>query len=766
MATPIYGDRPPLHSYRRVVTAPPRSLSFHERAGLDKSDADADILYSHPTARIIKFSPPNESLPSQSKETRPDLDYPVDAIETLPWRSRTETLAATGPMFIEKVRGSSHFLKSADEKVIHGIMRNSQCWCVDGDSKFVLRIGKFRYYRIELPTETEENKQKVEELKAVLRKILRFETTPCPFKRAFHVDLPEDAITPRRKGTWKRKQTPQSATPNTDPLPLRRSKNARAWSLHSQNVPEGLRSFGRRGSDYGFSTSRGSSPRPQFEGDGYRSTTPSSLASSEDASDRRNENESSEDGGHQDEISSKQEGNGVSFTKPDPPESSIASALSIASEEPSNRHVQQDDQSRKPEESVATTAIETSPPEIQDEELMQDIASSNESQEADLEEAAERAVQVPETLQTERDLPEETSRIKSAAFEVSQNDPRQTDEETLSMVKTSEHSDDETTVATSQSAVDEESTLRDSSTSTDQQHIVDFDRSIADFGPPSENSPTGTETVDTKDVEGEPMADQGGSAPKDIDALSRASSVDSFHTTISLTQESLERVDSMDFQKTPNAEQSHPFLPDMRQHHRRELSELTVTASTVDEHSEQHADLRPSTSDSFHKPSTPGLARSSASDSSWPEVHTPISPIHDGVRRRLNAKRSLSPLPPSTTLFLPSPNHGSHFTASFLHKAANVALVKPIEAVALLIHILARIAGGATVNDLLSGDLFRRPEQRRRSSSFPDQASSPRDDSDEDDFGVPIRGRSRSEDVRSNSNAVKDDDADSIFDLD
>jgi len=96
-----------------------------------------------------------------------------------------------------------------------------------------------------------------------------------------------------------------------------------------------------------------------------------------------------------------------------------------------------------------------------------------------------------------------------------------------------------------------------------------------------------------------------------------------------------------------------------------------------------------------------------------------------------------------------------------------VALVKPLEAVALLVHILARIAGGATVNDLLNGDLFRRPEQHRRSSSFPDQVSSPRDDSDdEDDFGVPLRGRTRSGDGKPTSTTARDDDGDSIFDLD
>jgi hypothetical protein len=262
----------------------------------------------------------------------------------------------------------------------------------------------------------------------------------------------------------------------------------------------------------------------------------------------------------------------------------------------------------------------------------------------------------------------------------------------------------------------------------------------------------------------------------DDDALSRVSSVDSFYTTDSLAQDMPdERVQAIDFEKGEHAEGFTPFFLNRNQH-QRGLSEMTVTASTIaSEQSPQKQ--RPSTSDS-----TPGLAHSSMSDSSWPEVHTPpASPIKETRRRRLQAKRSLSPLPPPTILYSPSssptsPNYGSPFTAQFLQKAANVALVKPIEAVVLLVHILARIAGGATLNDLFSGDLFRRPGEReegvhRRRTSFPDQPAQPRDDSEEeDDFGVPIRGRTKSVEstpAKAQGNKVKkDEDMDSIFDLD
>jgi len=98
----------------------------------------------------------------------------------------------------------------------HAILRNSQCWCVDGESKFVLRYGKLKYYRIELPANSEEDKTKVEELKKVLAKILRYEITPCPFKRGFHVELPDSAITPRRKGRWKRRESSLFSSPTSE----------------------------------------------------------------------------------------------------------------------------------------------------------------------------------------------------------------------------------------------------------------------------------------------------------------------------------------------------------------------------------------------------------------------------------------------------------------------------------------------------------------------------------------------------------------------
>lgn len=159
-----------------------------------------DLLFYHPSATIIKFELPQSSSLSP---ILPDLDYPVDAIETLPWRTRSERIAAIGVLRIENIAGSAAFLKSGN--VVYALLKNCQCWCVDAKSTFVLRIRKLTYYRVEFPYETEEHINKVEEWKQVLLKTIRYEITPCPFKRGFSVELPEEARTPKKKRAWRPK---------------------------------------------------------------------------------------------------------------------------------------------------------------------------------------------------------------------------------------------------------------------------------------------------------------------------------------------------------------------------------------------------------------------------------------------------------------------------------------------------------------------------------------------------------------------------------
>lgn len=95
-------------------------------------------------------------------------------------------------MEIYRVPGSVSFLHSG--ALLHAILPRSQCWCVDGVSKFAFRVLPETYYRIELPGESAEELELVEALKTTLKKVLFYERTPCPFARGFTVELPKEEI--------------------------------------------------------------------------------------------------------------------------------------------------------------------------------------------------------------------------------------------------------------------------------------------------------------------------------------------------------------------------------------------------------------------------------------------------------------------------------------------------------------------------------------------------------------------------------------------
>jgi hypothetical protein len=102
-------------------------------------------------------------------------------------------------MEIYRVPGSVSFLHSG--ALLHAILPRSQCWCVDGVSKFAFRVLPETYYRIELPGETAEDLQLVEALKVTLKKVLFYERTPCPFARGFTVDLPVEEIKVKKRNS-------------------------------------------------------------------------------------------------------------------------------------------------------------------------------------------------------------------------------------------------------------------------------------------------------------------------------------------------------------------------------------------------------------------------------------------------------------------------------------------------------------------------------------------------------------------------------------
>ena len=706
-SSPLYGDRPGLQGFRRSsssFTAPHRQLSHHERAGLDQSDADADLLYKHPSARIISFSPPTDSIVSKSRDTHGDADYPIDTIETLPWRSRTENLLAAGPLVIEKVKGSVNFLKC--HQVVHSILRNSQCWCVDGESKFVLRKGKLQYYRIELPNTSEEDKAKVEELKQVFGRLLKFEKTPCPFIRAFQVDLADDAITPRRKGKWTKREslptTPESSTP-----PLRRTKNFRSWSMQAGPAerPNGQSPL-QRDASYDADSSYARSPLANSDRLNARPDTPSSMGSTDVAGHGMNDEgyDSDSSTGEADQSRSK------TLSMND-----LSSQSTTEAEEENNQ--------------APNSSLERDPKATSTE----DTAITTQAQEGPSDDTADSTAYIPEEVNTSSasyaaaegmmESSSDTSLFTKLMEDVSRQVPSESDVDE-SMPPIVPGSDEATQDPSSEPSVLSDIDFRKEKMPQIPMPATD---EAEDAPAPSQSELCVVEASPTIPDPTEDTAD---------DARSIASAAESFYTVDSVDEglHPIPLYTAGDLEITPLAEDHDPLAARKHQH-RRDVSEVTITA------------------DSFE---------------SSEDLNNPSTRMQYGMRQRLAPQRSLSPPPPPETVFSPPrQNHGNHLTADLLQKATRLALVKPIEVMVLVVHILARIAGGASLNDLLSGNLFKKPEQHRRTSSFPDRLGS-QDDDEEDDFGVPIRGRTTSTnkmapDFTENGH---DTDADSMFELD
>lgn len=170
----------------------PAPAAIGEAAGIE-------TLYTNANGKVVKFSCASGSRPSSSAGGL----QPGPASGSLPWATRTEQTLASGPLEIYRVPGSVSFLHSGS--LLHAILPRSNCWCVDGVSKFAMRVLTDTYYRIELPGETQEELARVEEFKATLKKVLFYERTACPFARTFEVPLPEEhgeeRVTRKRRNT-------------------------------------------------------------------------------------------------------------------------------------------------------------------------------------------------------------------------------------------------------------------------------------------------------------------------------------------------------------------------------------------------------------------------------------------------------------------------------------------------------------------------------------------------------------------------------------
>ncbi|KAL8928485.1 MAG: hypothetical protein Q9208_001719 [Pyrenodesmia sp. 3 TL-2023] len=226
-----HSQTPP--AFRRSLAVPTKSAASPKLSSASAGEAveqAAETLYAHNAGKIVSFNPPTSGTRRHSSVEQGYSALQDEPVGTLPWASATERTLAAGPFRIYRVLGSVAFLNSGN-RFLKPVLAKSQCWCVDGESKFVLQAGPHTYYRIELPNTSAEDRNKVEEFKSTVGKILQYETTSCPFKRGFTVELPEKPQTPVRKKPWRPRERPPPTL--LKERPERPSRTLRDWERSS-----------------------------------------------------------------------------------------------------------------------------------------------------------------------------------------------------------------------------------------------------------------------------------------------------------------------------------------------------------------------------------------------------------------------------------------------------------------------------------------------------------------------------------------------------
>ncbi|KAF1916085.1 inheritance of peroxisomes protein 1-domain-containing protein [Ampelomyces quisqualis] len=221
----------PSTTSRRSFTLPARPAFRSTSTPASRNTSDGiETLFTCSASKIVSFTATNPAQRHSPTRTPRANGSPARSI---PWTSLTERTLAVGLLRIYRVTASNvSFLNSGN--LLHTIFPRSQCWCVDGQSVFVLRIRQDSYYRIELPCDTDEDRAQIAQLKSVLSQVLQYEKTQCPFTRGFQVEVPERPKTPPRRQLKKQP-----------------SQKVKRWTFDKTWVPQN----GPRPSSSGFSGS-------------------------------------------------------------------------------------------------------------------------------------------------------------------------------------------------------------------------------------------------------------------------------------------------------------------------------------------------------------------------------------------------------------------------------------------------------------------------------------------------------------------------------
>lgn len=231
---------------------------------------------------------------------------------------------------------------------------------------------------------------------------------------------------------------------------------------------------------------------------------------------------------------------------------------------------------------------------------------------------------------------------------------------------------------------------------------------------------------------------------QDVETASVSSSVDSFYSVHSFHSPISPLPPSPPYSNPPSPSQKQEAgigidVPRTRQH-KRDGSELTVTAETFPVINIAETPSWPQSGDPSTPvlPQTPALTYDAVSprDDSWSEVATPSSQTSIRCRSFMSRRRTPSPLPCSANLYSPRARMpGHHLTTALLQKTCSLLLGPPVQLVALMLNIAARIANGTFGKSLSSKEGSRSIPCTWEYSDAEDEA---RDLWDEDDFGISL----------------------------
>jgi hypothetical protein len=590
-----------------------------------------------------------------------------------------------GPIRVYRVPGSVAFLGSG--KIVHPVLPKSRCWCVDGQSKFVMRVRSNNYYRIELPYDNDQDKESAEALKVALASILQYETTACPFKRGFHVELPEKSPqTPKKP--WKPKGTP----------------------FNSPFSPEARRlSDAGRFDGHVFSSSREDKPRRR---DYRRRTTetlePYDSGSASDASTAENaRSESSIDRVErlvaEFELkagSSPSRSASVSRRSPEPIQDTIPDIEDP--EEPShNIREHQDEQESVQSSSEEPVQIDMRPlePEITPEvdqvmnALTTDIVEkSKELNDFDIDQALEKT-------------PSKEVDIKNTPNPLS----LEQDSESLNWLDGND-------------ALSPSFTAKPLTTTQSATAPVDF--ALSDIAPATKDNIGNLSTSTESD-------------PETASIASSAESTTSFHSTHS---------PDLPAPVSPYTEESTSPLPKQAngsprsRPHRREISELTVTAynyGDIDLSTPTWPETSPILpSETEDIPDDDDKSFRTASPPSTPERKSRTKSPSSSIRRRLSQRRAHSPLPSPANIYIPPKTLSGHLTNVILQKTCSLLLGPPVQLVALMLNLASRFTSGSLIGQTYTYSESGQPIP----CSWGDDSDFEANSGDEDDYGISLGG--------------------------